>query len=64
MPKLRTHKASAKRVSVTKTGKVQYRHTSGNHFLQKKSAGRKRRIAQKSSLIGEQVKTVKRKLGI
>ena len=64
MPKLKTHKATAKRLSVTKTGKVQYRHTSGSHFLQKKRGSRKRQFAGMEILRGKQVKNVKRKLGV
>lgn len=63
MPKLKTHSGAKKRVRLTKTGKVVHRHARLNHFLQKKSAGRKRRLSQTDSFQGKYAKTVKRKLG-
>ena len=64
MPKLKTHSGTKKRVRITKTGKVMRRHTTGNHFLQKKSASRKRRFAGVEVLEGTQAKTIKRQLGL
>ena len=64
MPKLKTHSGTKKRLTVTKTGKVLRRRASGNHFLQKKSASRKRGFAGVEQLTGKQVKSVKRNLGI
>ena len=37
MPKLKTHKGTAKRVKITKTGKVTRRRAFGAHLLAKKS---------------------------
>jgi large subunit ribosomal protein L35 len=42
MPKIKTHKGTAKRFRVTKTGKVMSRHAQQSHMLEKKSAKRKR----------------------
>jgi large subunit ribosomal protein L35 len=42
MPKIRTHKGTAKRFRVTKNGKVMSRHANQSHILEKKSAKRKR----------------------
>ncbi|HEV3231614.1 MAG TPA: 50S ribosomal protein L35 [Candidatus Dormibacteraeota bacterium] len=42
MPKIRTHKGTAKRFRVTKTGKVMSRHAQQSHMLESKSAKRKR----------------------
>lgn len=64
MPKLKTHSGTKKRLAVTKTGKVIRRHASGNHFLEKKSASRKRGFAGTESLSGRQVKSVRRNLGV
>lgn len=64
MPKIRTHSGTKKRVAVTKTGKVTRRHATGNHFLQKKSASRKRRFAGVEVISGKQAKTIKRNLGV
>ena len=64
MPKLKTHSGTKKRVTVTKRGKVIYRHARLNHFLEKKSASRKRRLSTTAMLTGRQAKSVKRKLGV
>lgn len=64
MPKLKTHSGAKKRLTVTKTGKVLRRHATGGHFLQKKSASRKRRFAGVEVLEGKQVKHIRRKLGV
>ena len=44
MPKLKTHRAAAKRYDVTGTGKIRRRHAGIGHLLQHKSEGRKRKI--------------------
>jgi large subunit ribosomal protein L35 len=64
MPKLKTHSGTKKRIRVTKTGKVLRRRASGNHFLEKKSARRKRKFAGTETITGKQVKNLKRKLGV
>jgi large subunit ribosomal protein L35 len=45
MPKIKTHKGTAKRFRVTKTGKVLGRHAQQSHILEKKSQKRKRAFA-------------------
>lgn len=64
MPKQKTHSGTKDRVKVTKTGKVQVRHASGHHNLEKKSAARKRRFAGMETLAGKQAKTLKKRLGV
>jgi large subunit ribosomal protein L35 len=64
MPKLKTHSGTKKRLTISKTGKVLRRHATGGHFLQKKSAARKRQFAGVEVLSGKQVKNVRRKLGV
>lgn len=64
MPKLKVHRGTKKRVKITKTGKVVRRHASGNHFLEKKSAARKRRYGGVESLKGKQAKNIRRNLGV
>ena len=44
MPKMKTHRAAAKRYKVTGTGKITRRHAGIGHLLQHKSGSRKRRI--------------------
>ncbi len=64
MPKQKTHGGTKDRVKVTKTGKVLARHASGHHFLQKKSAARKRRYSGMDQLVGKQAKNIKKRLGV
>ncbi len=42
MPKIRTHKGTAKRFRITSTGKVMSRHAQQGHIMEKKSSKRKR----------------------
>jgi len=53
MPKMKTHRGAAKRFRVTRTGKVLHRKGTGNHFLRKKSGGRRRRVEGMSQVQGE-----------
>lgn len=65
MPKLKTHSGTKDRIRVTKNGKVQRRQSMGNHFLQKKSASRKRNFAGLKTITSNKtVKSIKRKLGV
>lgn len=64
MPKMKTHSGAKKRIRVTKTGKLVHRHARLNHFLQKKSASRKRRLSRTATFSGSQAKTLKKKLGV
>ncbi|HVI69819.1 MAG TPA: 50S ribosomal protein L35 [Magnetospirillaceae bacterium] len=62
--KLKTHKGTAKRVRITRTGKVLRGRAFGTHFLEKKSEGRKRVIAKKALIKGKMIKRIKRALGV
>lgn len=64
MPKLKTHSGTKDRIKTTKTGKLLRRHSASNHFLQKKSASRKRTFAGVEEIVGKSRKNLKRKLGI
>ena len=44
MPKMKTHKGTAKRVKLTGTGKITRRRAFGTHLLAKKSKSRMRAI--------------------
>ena len=44
MPKMKSHRGSAKRFQVTGTGKIRRRRANVNHILEKKDAKRKRRL--------------------
>lgn len=63
MPKQKTHSGTKDRVRLTKNGKVLRRHSMSNHFLQKKSAARKRKIAGTEAVTGKFKKNIKAKLG-
>ena len=64
MPKLKTHSGTKDRVKVSKNGKVRMRHMNGNHFLQKKSGARKRKIHSYQTADGANAKSIKLKLGV
>lgn len=64
MPKLKTHRGTAKRVKITGTGKILRRHASKSHMLQKKSEGRKRRLSTTASVTGAIGRNLKRALGV
>ena len=62
MPKMKTHRGAAKRFRVTRGGKVLHRKGTGNHFLRKKSGGRRRRIEGMAEIKAE-AGTLRRLLG-
>ena len=64
MPKMKTHKGTAKRIRVTGSGKLMRSRAFGNHILSKKSKSRKRVINTSASVTGSMAKNVKRALGI
>jgi len=64
MPKIKTHKGTAKRIKITSTGKLTRRRAFGNHMLAKKSKGRKRAINTTASVSGSAAKNVKKALGV
>ncbi|MDB5165122.1 MAG: rpmI [Candidatus Saccharibacteria bacterium] len=64
MPKLKTHKGTAKRMKITSTGKVTRRRAFGTHLLAKKSKSRKRAIKTTATVTGSMAKNVKRALGV
>jgi large subunit ribosomal protein L35 len=64
MPKMKTHKGTAKRVKQTASGKVIRRRASGGHLLAKKSQSRKRVIGSTSEVTGKLAKNIKRALGV
>lgn len=64
MPKMKTHKGTAKRIKITSTGKLTRRRAFGSHMLAKKSKSRKRNIKTSATITGAMAKNVKRALGI
>ncbi len=63
MGKLKTHKGTQKRIKVTKRGKLLHRHAMTSHFLEKKSASRKRKLAGMTEVTGKSRKNIKLNLG-
>lgn len=64
MPKMKTHKGTAKRIKITSTGKLTRRRAFGAHLLANKSKARKRRINTTATITGSTAKNIKRALGI
>ena len=60
MGKVKTHKASAKRFSVTGTGKVKMNHCHHRHNLGLKTAKRKRNLRSGSYLSESMAPTIKK----
>lgn len=63
MPKLKTHSGTKDRVKVTKNGIVRARKSHASHFLQKKSAARKRKLAGLVTMNPDNSKKIRQKLG-
>ncbi|MGH7142020.1 MAG: 50S ribosomal protein L35 [Candidatus Saccharimonadales bacterium] len=63
MPKLKTHSGTKDRVRVTKNGKIRVGHPNMNHFLQKKTGGRKRSLSGLATMSNYHVKNIKKRLG-
>lgn len=62
MPKLKTKKAVAKRVSVTSNGKLKRTKANKQHILTKKSTKRKRNLRKADLVDSTNVKQMKRVL--
>ncbi|MCL2819153.1 MAG: 50S ribosomal protein L35 [Actinomycetia bacterium] len=63
MPKMKTHKGAAKRVRVTKNGKLMRGKAYTSHILTKKSPKRKRNFRKEGPISAADTKMIKRKLG-
>ena len=64
MPKLKTHKGTAKRIKVSGSGKLIRERAFGNHILAKKSKSRKRNIKTAAAVQGKIAKNIKSALGV
>ena len=62
MPKIKTHKGSAKRFSVTKNGKVKRGKAYRSHILNKKTTKRKRNLRHATITDATNVKNMKKVL--
>jgi large subunit ribosomal protein L35 len=64
MPKMKTHKGTAKRFKLTGTGKIKRAKAFKSHILEKKSPKRKRNFRQDGLVDQADVKVIKQKLGV
>ena len=64
MPKLKTHKGTAKRIKITGSGKITRERAFGNHILAKKSKARKRNMKTDAVVSGKIKKNIKTALGV
>ena len=62
MSKMKTHKGAKKRFKVTGSGKVTRRSKNLNHFLEKKSSRRKRRLTGRTEVSAADARRVKQML--
>lgn len=62
MPKMKTHRAAAKRFKLTKTGKVKRAKAYKSHILTKKSQKRKRNLRKAGLLSPADAKVIKKLL--
>ncbi len=62
MPKSKTHRATAKRVHVTGTGRVRRGKSGGNHMMRGKAARRLRRLRKNDMVDSTDQKRFKRLL--
>ena len=59
MPKLKTKKSIAKRMKITKSGKVKRRKPGARHYKAGKSSGRKRSLRGVDLVVGKRAATYK-----
>jgi large subunit ribosomal protein L35 len=64
MPKLKTHRGTAKRIKISPKGKLMREQANHVHFNEKKGEGRKRRVETKTSVKGSVARNLKRALGV
>ena len=64
MPKLKVHSGAKDRIKLSKNNKVRARHPNISHFMEKKSAGRKRSLSGMGTISGKASKNIKKKMGV
>jgi len=64
MPKMKTHRAAAKRFGKTGSGKIKRRKAYKSHILAKKSRKRKRGLRKATLVAASDMTRVKRMLGL
>jgi len=63
MPKMRTHRAAAKRLRKTGSGKIMRKRAYVRHILEKKASKRKRRLGKEIVVSGADRSRARRLLG-
>lgn len=61
--KMKTHRGAAKRFRLTGSGKLKRNRANKSHILNKKTAKRKRRLRQATTLTSADLTRIKRALG-
>ena len=64
MPKIKTHKGIAKRIKVTKNGKLKRAKAFRSHLMSSKSGKRRRKLRQGGVVSAVEARKIKRMLGI
>ena len=64
MPKMKTHKGTAKRFKLTGSGKIKRGNAFKSHILEKKSPKRKRGFRQETEVAACDTKVIKKQLGL
>ncbi|RLC37571.1 50S ribosomal protein L35 [candidate division Kazan bacterium] len=62
MPKIKTHKGAAKRIRITRSGKLKRRQAMQSHNLTKKTSARKRRLRRPADINSGDEKRMRRML--
>ncbi len=62
MPKMKTHRAGAKRYKITASGKILRRQAGTKHLLQHKSSDRKRRLSSMVEVSDTHLKLISKEL--
>ena len=64
MPKIKTHKGLAKRVKVTKSGKLKRMKAFRSHLMSSKTGKRVRHLRRSDAVSPEETRKLRRMLGI
>ncbi len=64
MPKMKTHRGTAKRFRVTGSGKIVRAKAYKSHIMTKKSPKRKRNFRHETEIAPSDAKVIKRNLGL
>lgn len=63
MPKLKTHKGTAKRAKITRTGKILRENAASHHFMTHHTSSTNRAKRTDSAVTGKNARNIKRAIG-